>query len=70
MPSGTSFRQRVDSYLKWSLLFIFTAGVPLPVVGVVPLAGLLRGVLAGVPGTQGLVLMGTQHAVWLPAHIW
>ena len=57
------------AYIIFSLV-VFSAGVPLPVLGAVPAASVLRGVLSGVPGAQGLVLLGAQHALRLPAHLW
>ena len=57
----------VGAYIIFTL--VFSAGVPLPVLGAVPAAGVLRGVLPGVPGAQGLVLLGAQHALRLPAHL-
>ena len=58
----------VGAYIIFTLV-VFSAGVPLPVLGAVPAAGVLRSVLPGVPGAQGLVLLGAQHALRLPAHL-
>lgn len=51
-------------------IVVCAAGIQVPVVGAVPLAGILHGVFAGVSGAQGLVLVGTQHALRLSAYFW
>uniref|UniRef100_A0A8C3PH07 CLPTM1 regulator of GABA type A receptor forward trafficking n=1 Tax=Calidris pygmaea TaxID=425635 RepID=A0A8C3PH07_9CHAR len=45
-------------------------GFPVPLLDPLPLAGLLRRVQPALPGAQGLVLLGAEHALRLPPHLW
>lgn len=46
-----------------------TDGIPVPVLDPLPTPGVLCRLQPPVPGAQGLVLLGAQHALWLPADL-
>lgn len=45
------------------------SGVQVPVVGPLPAPHRLRRLLSHLRGAQGLVLVGSIHALWIPPHL-
>ena len=50
--------------------FFSPDGIQVLVVGTVSIAVLLLGVFSHIPRAQRVVLVGSEHALWLPLNIW
>ena len=51
-------------------VIVVVDGVQVPVMAAVPNAGVLLGLLPHLCGAERLVLLGSQHDVRIPTHIW